>query len=220
MLSTRSKSFRGDLDEAGVYARQKLSAASVRSMIEEVRLGSLSPLPVIPYAALLALRVSYWQFRMSKVPMLVARARNELLACFQILREIGQSFWSVLPLVARTEEAVREVEKAVSLAANQKSPPLQSNTFWQARYPLSSPDQLQAQTSPGSPVEHPNTSPEQPLHSTDNCGPPAFDDSAFDNLSGLDMDIFGQLDPGFDLMMVDEAVGDDIYFGIATNTSQ
>lgn len=205
ILSCRSQSFRS-LPESST--RQRLSAVSIKAMASDDFLGSLVLLPVVPYALLLSLRVSYWELRTSKVPMLVARARKDLLLYCQMLRDLGEIFWSVIPLADRAEKAVREVEKVVSLAASQKQQQ-PSNEGRRHITPQSGSRNGTQSTSRDTPKQHFEVDHFQYL---EECDPSTFDSSMFDDLT--DLDIFAHFDPTFDLEGTDTALGESTYFGL------
>lgn len=214
MLLSRPQSLREPLPSSASYVRQRLSAARVIAIVGEEFSGSLSLLPIVPYAVSLSLRVSYRELRLCKVPMFRARARKELLACCHLLRDLGTVFSSAVTLADLAENTVREMEKVVSQMSNKPSGSGAEGSRLQESRPTDTPTANQANnnyyaTGLG-PREMALSDHETQSLATPEGDPSSFDVSAFDSLPELD--IFEYFDPGFDLGAVDAALGNGAPF--------
>jgi hypothetical protein len=91
--------------------RQSLSVSRVTSIVGDEFHNELSSFPIIPYAVALSLRVSYHNLQRSKVPILQARARKQLVSNCIILRELGEVFVYASLMANLGEYLVSEADK-------------------------------------------------------------------------------------------------------------
>lgn len=96
-------------------ARETMSAASVLSVVGNEYKDQLSSLPVVAYSLSLALRVFYRDLRFSsKSPFSRNRTRKQLVHTCELLRDFGESFPTVLKMVALAEQTLQEMDKVYS----------------------------------------------------------------------------------------------------------
>ncbi|KAI0550369.1 hypothetical protein F4679DRAFT_543065 [Xylaria curta] len=96
--------------------RQQLSAIQViRFMKDPDRLASLHPIPVVVYAASLALSVSYQQFRYSKLFMEQEEGYQDFATACDILRVLQQKWSAADAMASLSHRVLLELEKLPSL---------------------------------------------------------------------------------------------------------
>ncbi|UNI17555.1 hypothetical protein JDV02_003887 [Purpureocillium takamizusanense] len=149
----------------------------------------LSSVPFVPYAVSLALSVEYRKMRHSRLPMFRARAMNAFRRNCELLRRFGTHFWSARVVAGLGERVLKEMERAATTLARDASPP------------------------PARPPDDP-TPPTLAMNSAlamDN----SVDFSLIDAVSG--QDVFGHIDPSFDLDAVEDALEANLDIGLPLN---
>lgn len=208
MLSCRF----GSLDEpdrsSPASIRQHFSASRVMSIVGSEFSEDIVLLPFVPYAVSLCLRVSYRELRVSKVPLLRARARRQLLTTCVLLRRFD-TFASANTMADLAEQTVREMDKvAASIISGHRQVNTGSNT----------PGEQEANEQPNfssrnpAAILDPNTGSvriEQPPVAVENRDLNSFDfDLDFADLPQIDL--FEHFDPGFKLPEIDAALAQNI----------
>ena len=167
----------------------------------------LSPVPFVPYAVSLALSVEYRKMRHSRLPMFRARAMTAFKRNCQMLRNFGDYFWSANVVAELGERVMKEMERAANnLTAREASPlPIDSE---QEAAPSKRQDEGQWRVRE----------------------PPAVDPMAIDMAAGIDnmvdfsavdpisgQDVFGHIDPNFNLTAVEDALEANLDIGLPLN---
>ena len=171
----------------------------------------LSPVPFIPYAVSLALSVEYRKMRHSRLPMFRARAMTAFKRNCQMLRNFGDYFWSANVVAELGERVMKEMERAAnSLTTRDASPPPAAADGAAQEAAPSSGRQDEGQWRGGE--------------------PPAVDPMAMDVAAGMDnmvdfsavdpisgQDVFGYIDPSFNLTAVEDALEANLDIGLPLN---
>ncbi|KAH8709175.1 hypothetical protein HC256_009098 [Beauveria bassiana] len=179
-------------------ARQSLAAERISCAVAREH---LSPIHIVPYAASLALSVEYRKMRHCHLPLSRARAMVSFKRNCKMLQSYRDRFWSANVVATMAESVLREVERAVSALTQ-----------------AGSPDHGDRQ--PSSSHLHQNGDNELPTNVlTDGLAAPVFGtemDTTFDfSLFGAaGEDIFGYIDPTFDLNAVDNALATNLEIGV------
>lgn len=169
----------------------------------------LSPVPFVPYAVSLALSVEYRKMRHSRLPMFRARAMNAFKRNCQMLRNFGDYFWSANVVAGLGERVLKEMERAATTLTKEATPlpgdvasggggGLQQNDDngqWKQGYHQPYVDQSAIDVAAG----------------MDN----AVDFSMVDAISG--QDVFGHIDPNFNLNAVEDALEANLDIGLPLN---
>jgi hypothetical protein len=111
ILSCRGESRDLAARSSSAQVRQSLSAARITSIAGQEFHDQLSMIPIVPYAVSLSLSVAYQNLRHTKVPMYQERARGQIQANCDLLRELGNIFWSASLMADMGEEIVREMDR-------------------------------------------------------------------------------------------------------------
>ena len=182
-------------------ARRSLAAERIACAVPR---DCLSPVPFVPYAVSLALSVEYRKMRHSRLPMFRARAMTAFRRNCEMLRNFGDYFWSANVVAELGERVIKEMERAAG-TLNRETTPL--------------------------PVEN-HTNPEipAPAPSDGQREPPVVDPTAIDVAAGMDymvdfsavdavsgQDVFGHIDPSFNLNAVEDALEANLDIGLPLN---
>jgi hypothetical protein len=186
-------------------ARRSLAAERIACAVPR---DCLSSLPFIPYAVSLALSVEYRKMRHSRLPMFRARAMNAFRRNCDLLRVYGDHFWSARVVSGLGERVLREMERAANTLAKELSP-----------QPADVPAKLTVDEQEGSTAA-------QDLGTTVSSGDTTTINSAagFDNVIDFSMinsisgqDVFGHIDPNFNLDAVEDALEANLDIGLPFN---
>ncbi|KAF4975588.1 hypothetical protein FZEAL_7641 [Fusarium zealandicum] len=172
-------------------ARRSLAAERIACAVLR---DHLSPVPFVPYAVCLALSVEYRKMRHSRLPMFRARAMHAFRRNCEMLRKFGDYFWSANVVASLSERVLKEMERAATTLAKDSTPPIDGT-------PGSAPSSHSQQTRPpdfSGPVANPTM-----INSVPSVEQPV-DFSLIDAISG--QDVFGHIDPSFDLNAVEDAL--------------
>ncbi|KAL2808443.1 hypothetical protein BJX63DRAFT_436117 [Aspergillus granulosus] len=93
------------------HIRQSLSTSRVTYIVGEEFRNKLSLFPFIPYAVALALRASYHNLHQSKAAIFRDRARKQFNANCQILRQLGDDFYSASLMADLAERLINETAR-------------------------------------------------------------------------------------------------------------
>ncbi|KAL7951672.1 putative fungal-specific transcription factor [Trichoderma barbatum] len=184
-------------------ARRSLAAERIACAVPR---DCLSSLPFIPYAVSLALSVEYRKMRHSRLPMFRARAMNAFKRNCDLLRSYSDHYWSARVVAGLGEGVLREMERAANTLAKELSP---------------QPAEVQSK-----PVVDDQDGPAtQDLGPTPSGDPAAMnstlgfenviDFSVIDAISG--QDVFGHIDPNFNLDAVEDALEANLDIGLPPN---
>ncbi|KAH7002346.1 hypothetical protein EDB80DRAFT_78216 [Ilyonectria destructans] len=181
-------------------ARRSLAAERIACAVQR---DNLSPVPFIPYAVSLALSVEYRKMRHSRLPMFRARAMHAFRRNCEMLRDFGDYFWSASVVAGLGERVLKEMERAATTLTKDITPPPPET-------PGSDPSSHATVPRPSElPVADPAA-----LNSAQGTENPV-DFSLLDALSG--QDVFGHIDPSFNLNAVEDALEANLDIGLPIN---
>ncbi|CAM1508879.1 Fc.00g026180.m01.CDS01 [Cosmosporella sp. VM-42] len=185
-------------------ARRSLAAERIAHAVPR---DHLSPVPFVPYAVCLALSVEYRKMRHSRLPMFRARAMQAFRRNCELLRQFGDYFWSANVVAGLGERVLKEMERAATTLTKEVTPPQTDGT------PTSVPS---SQTNPvPQHAEMPVvTDPATLMNSASGIDHPV-DFSLIDAISG--QDVFGHIDPSFNLNAVEDALEANLDIGLPFN---
>ncbi|KAF5600454.1 transcription factor [Fusarium pseudoanthophilum] len=168
-------------------ARRSLAAERIACAVLR---DHLSPMPFVPYAVCLALSVEYRKMRHSRLPMFRSRAMHAFRRNCEMLRKFGDYFWSANVVAGLGERVLKEMERAANTLTRESPPPAPAVVSAVA---VTNPSMVNAVPS----VEQ------------------AVDFSLIDAISGAD--VFGAIDPSFNLGAVEDALEANLDIGLPMN---
>ncbi|KAF5604113.1 transcription factor [Fusarium pseudocircinatum] len=168
-------------------ARRSLAAERIACAVLR---DHLSPMPFVPYAVCLALSVEYRKMRHSRLPMFRSRAMHAFRRNCEMLRRFGDYFWSANVVAGLGERVLKEMERAANTLTRESPPPAPALVNTVA---VTNPSMVNAVPS----VEQ------------------AVDFSLIDAISGAD--VFGAIDPSFNLGAVEDALEANLDIGLPMN---
>ncbi|EXV06452.1 fungal specific transcription factor domain protein [Metarhizium robertsii] len=185
-------------------ARRSLAAERIACAVPR---DHLSPMPFIPYAVSLALSVEYRKMRHSRLAMFRARAMSSFKRNCEMLRKYGDHFWSANVVAGLGERVLKEMERAAtSLTTKDAASPVPLDVGSRSTSAgVQSQSVRQTQMLPG------NTAGITSAVGMDN----AVDFSLIDPISG--QDVFGHIDPSFNLEAVDDVLEANLDIGLPLN---
>ncbi|KAK4073734.1 transcriptional regulator family: Fungal Specific TF [Trichoderma harzianum] len=184
-------------------ARRSLAAERIACAVPR---DCLSSLPFIPYAVSLALSVEYRKMRHSRLPMFRTRAMNAFKRNCDLLRSYSEHYWSARVVAGLGEGVLREMERAANTLAKELSP-----------QPAEVPPKpvVDDQDAPATQDLGPTPSGD-PSNMNSNLGfENVIDFSVIDAISG--QDVFGHIDPNFNLDAVEDALEANLDIGLPPN---
>ncbi|KAH0529366.1 hypothetical protein TsFJ059_004120 [Trichoderma semiorbis] len=184
-------------------ARRSLAAERIACAVPR---DCLSSLPFIPYAVSLALSVEYRKMRHSRLPMFRTRAMNAFKRNCDLLRSYSEHYWSARVVGGLGEGVLREMERAANTLAKELSP-----------QPAEIPPKpvVDDQDAPATQDLGPTPSGD-PVTMNSNLGfENVIDFSVIDAISG--QDVFGHIDPNFNLDAVEDALEANLDIGLPPN---
>jgi hypothetical protein len=111
MASHKSHSINDPVRATASYVRQSLSAVRVISILSTESPDDLPPLPIVPYAASLAMSVAYRHFRQSKLQTHKNRGKEDLKTCCTLLDRLRTSWWSAGAMADLGKAALNKAER-------------------------------------------------------------------------------------------------------------
>ncbi|KAF5529003.1 transcription factor [Fusarium mexicanum] len=168
-------------------ARRSLAAERIACAVLH---DHLSPMPFVPYAVCLALSVEYRKMRHSRLPMFRSRAMHAFRRNCEMLRKFGDYFWSANVVAGLGERVLKEMERAANTLTRESPPPAPALV---------------------NPVAVTNPSMVNAVPSVEQ----AVDFSLIDAISGAD--VFGAIDPNFNLGAVEDALEANLDIGLPMN---
>lgn len=163
-------------------------------------------MPFVPYAVSLALSVEYRKMRHSRLPMFRARAMSSFKRNCEMLRKYGDHFWSANVVANLGERVLKEMERAATALTTGEASPLP-------------PDARSRCTSAGlqtATMRRNEMLAGHPPGITSSMGMDnAIDFSLIDAISG--QDVFGHMDPSFNLDAVEDALEANLDIGMPLN---
>ncbi|KAJ2892327.1 hypothetical protein MKZ38_009998 [Zalerion maritima] len=126
-LPSPGRDGRGAVPIPAASCRRSLAAERITFVVAKEFKGRLSPLPIVPYSVSLALSVAYRKMRYTKVPMYYTRSKGLFATNCGLLRSLGDLFWSAKVLAALGDRVLKEMEKAMSSIADQAQGPGQGH---------------------------------------------------------------------------------------------
>ncbi|KAI2607828.1 hypothetical protein GGR54DRAFT_619736 [Hypoxylon sp. NC1633] len=179
-------------------SRRSLAADRITSIVGKEFPGQLSYLPIIPYGVSLSLSVSYRKMRHSNIPMFRSRGKKAFITNTSLLKSLDDTFWTARTMVAMAEQVLQEMDKAVaSITQETGTVDVSKNAY------------------PG-----PRSGHEPPSVGVGEAFPDSNNQSSADLLlieTLPDLDVFGYIDPTFDLGAVDAALEGNLDFGTSSN---
>ncbi|KAL9565060.1 hypothetical protein ACKAV7_010705 [Fusarium commune] len=171
-------------------ARRSLAAERIACAVLR---DHLSPMPFVPYAVCLALSVEYRKMRHSRLPMFRSRAMHAFRRNCEMLRKFGDYFWSANVVAGLGERVLKEMERAANTLTRESPPPVEGTPALVNSVAVTNPSMVNAVPS----VEQ------------------AVDFSLIDAISGAD--VFGAIDPSFNLGAVEDALEANLDIGLPMN---
>ncbi|KAI3581648.1 hypothetical protein IWW34DRAFT_617066 [Fusarium oxysporum f. sp. albedinis] len=171
-------------------ARRSLAAERIACAVLR---DHLSPMPFVPYAVCLALSVEYRKMRHSRLPMFRSRAMHAFRRNCEMLRKFGDYFWSANVVAGLGERVLKEMERAANTLTRESPPPIEGTPALVNPVAVTNPSMVNAVPS----VER------------------AVDFSLIDAISGAD--VFGAIDPSFNLGAVEDALEANLDIGLPMN---
>ncbi|KXJ90033.1 hypothetical protein Micbo1qcDRAFT_205655 [Microdochium bolleyi] len=216
-------------------SRRSLSADRIASIVGDEFKGCLAYLPFIPYAVSLSLSVAYRKMRFSSVPMFRHRGRRAFRENTVMLRALGDAFWTAKSLAGMAEKTLREMDKATAslMEGEMNNHNHNANTPGMVRENGAGSPGVPANggmaniegTAGAAPMPGRTASIGGTGEGLGNVDPnmrPAHAQS-YNNghsnnmLDGRDIDVFGHLDPTFDIGAVDAVLDGTLDFGTSSN---
>ncbi|KAI0409219.1 hypothetical protein F4802DRAFT_240278 [Xylaria palmicola] len=188
------------LPNPATNSRRSLAADRITSIVGEEFVGQLSYMPFIPYGVSLSLSVSYRKMRHSRVPMFRSRGKRAFQKNMLLLKSMDDMFWKSKAMVAMAEQVLSEMDKAVASLAHENGLADPSRRVESA--PQGDRSQVQQEITRAPDLAQSTTEPNNEL-------------ALFDSVP--DLDLFGYLDPTFDLGAVDAALEGNFDFGTSIN---
>ena len=164
-------------------------------------------MPFIPYAVSLALSVEYRKMRHSRLPMFRARAMNAFRRNCEMLRDFGDYFWSANVVANLGERVLKEMERAATTLTKEATPQPPEGDNGVA-------PSLLAEES----MSHGHGQPLMGDLAMIDAAPGLdnmVDFSLVDAVSG--QDVFGHIDPNFNLNAIEEALEANLDIGLPLN---
>lgn len=148
--------------------------------------------------------------RHSRLPMFRARAMHAFRRNCEMLRKFGDYFWSANVVAGLGERVLKEMERAANTLTRESTPPTTHEGT-----PNSVPSSLSqpAPRPPEFPVSVPVANPTM-INSVPSVEQPV-DFSLIDAISGAD--VFGAIDPSFNLNAVEDALEANLDIGLPMN---
>ncbi|KAJ1326124.1 glucose transport transcription regulator RGT1 [Microdochium nivale] len=218
-------------------SRRSLSADRITSIVGDEFRGGLAYLPFVPYAVSLSLSVAYRKMRFSSVPMFRDRGRRAFRENAVMLRSLGDAFWTAKALAGMAEKTLREMDKATAsliegengVASPSGHPPVS----------VASLGGTATTTGPAAPmpsgivgsvggegvlgginIGDARTTTQVHHNNNNNLGGDGNGNGSGSS-SGMvdvrDIDVFGHLDPTFDIGAVDAVLDGNLDFGTSSN---
>lgn len=163
----------------------------------------LSPIPLVPYAISLALSVEYRKMRHSRLPMFRARAMDSFRRNCELLRTFGEYSWNAKVMAGLSERVLKEMERAATTLTRETSP--------------STTDAVPPATAPAVNGNE-NDQTDELFGAVANAAVDTtnlVDFSLIDAISG--QDVFGHIDPSFNLNAVEDALESNLDIGLPLN---
>ncbi|KAL7817487.1 putative fungal-specific transcription factor [Trichoderma aethiopicum] len=184
-------------------ARRSLAAERIACAVPR---DCLSSFPFIPYAVSLALSVEYRKMRHSRLPMFRARAMSAFKRNCDLLRTYGDHYWSAGVVAGLGEGVLREMERAANTLAKDLSP---------------QPAEVQPKPTP---KNQDSSTPQEAGPTPSGEAPPMNHTMGYDNVLDFSVieaisgqDVFGHIDPNFNLDAVEDALEANLDIGLPPN---
>ena len=156
-------------------------------------------MPIIAYGVSLSLSVAYQKMRFSNVPMFRNRGKHAFQKNTQLLKSLGDTFWTAKVMAAMAEQVLQEMNKAVASLSSQDYQPVDASR----------------KADPPSRGDNTLENPVSAVLSDQAHGGTSIDPFFLGTVP--DVDVFGHLDPTFDLEAVDAALEGNLDFGASSN---
>ncbi|KAG6010589.1 hypothetical protein E4U21_005942 [Claviceps maximensis] len=201
-------------------ARRSLAAERIACAVPR---DHLSPLPFVPYAVSLALSVEYRKMRHSRLPMFRARAMSSFKRNCEMLRQYGDHFWSANVVANLGERVLKEMERAATALTTTTAAATTTTTMGDTS-PLPLDGASRSTFAGAQPASAPMWQHNNEMLAGHSSGITSaigmdntIDFSLVDAISG--QDIFGHIDPSFNLVAVENALEANLDIGLPLNWS-
>lgn len=181
-------------------SRRSLSADRITELVRDELGDRLSYMPIIPYAVSLSLSVMYRKMRYSQIPMFRERGLRAFDANTKLLKKLSENFWCAKTMGGMAEQVLQEMGKAAVSKAHDSS------------------------SKESSVLEATNLQTAHQLHtfSTAPREPPLSRLGLHDNSMPIvdaapEIDVWGHLDPNFNMVAIDAALQSNLDFGASAN---
>ncbi|KAI1843448.1 hypothetical protein JX265_013330 [Neoarthrinium moseri] len=193
---------RSALPSRATNSRRSLSADRITELVQNEFTRELSYMPIIPYAISLSLSVGYRKMRYSQIPMFRQRGRRAFGENTKLLLRLGETFWCAKTMGAMAEQVLQEMDKAAASIAQETGSG--ENSVREGSDPQ---PETQLPVFSATPRGVPPTTASMTLDSGD--------------MSVLAMapeiDVWGHIDPNFNMGAVDAAIQGNLDFGTSAN---
>lgn len=184
--------------------RRSLAADRIAFVVGKEFKGQLSPLPIVPYSVSLALSVAYRKMRFTQIPMYWHRAKGFFATNCALLHSLGDIFWSARALATLGDRVLLEMEKAMSNMLIEQGEVSGSSST--SNRQIASGSETQGGVGANTFVAS-NDGTSSTLANSE------FDFGSFQP----DVDLFGHMDPRFNLDAVDAALEANLDLGLQVN---
>jgi hypothetical protein len=181
-------------------SRRSLSADRITELVRDELGDHLSYMPIIPYAVSLSLSVMYRKMRYSQIPMFRERGLRAFDANTTLLKKLSGTFWCARTMGGMAEQVLQEMRKAAVTKAQESGSGENSV-------------REQSVSQPVQPVQSLGALPRgHPLH-------PMPPQASSVPMAGAvpDIDVWGHLDPNFNIGAIDAALQSNLDIGASAN---
>lgn len=193
-------------------SRRSLSADRITELVRDELGDRISYTPIIPYAVSLSLSVMYRKMRYSQIPMFRERGLRAFETNTTLLKKLSETFWCAKTLGGMAEQVLQEMGKAAAFKAQESGSGSGSGP---GSGTASQEDGRRAGSDP-QPAH-----PVQPFSALPQ-GLPLSSMASHDSHIAMvgvapEIDVWGHLDPNFNIGAVDAALQSNLDFGTSAN---
>ncbi|KAK6071959.1 fungal specific transcription factor [Seiridium cupressi] len=181
-------------------SRRSLSADRITDIVRDEIRDRLSYMPIIPYAVSLSLSVMYRKMRYSQIPMFRERGLKAFDANTKLLRKLSEIFWCAKTMGGMAEQVLQEMGKAAVTKAQESGSGENSVRDGSDPQPVQ-PVQTFGAVPRGLPMG--------------SMAPQAHNLPMAEAVP--EIDVWGHLDPNFNITAIDAALMGNLDFGTSAN---
>lgn len=209
------------LPSRATNSRRSLSADRITELFRDEFPGQLSYVPTIPYAVSLSLSVGYRKMRYSQISMFRKRGKRAFAANTALLKDLGEMFWCARTMAGMAEQVLQEMNKAAATIAQENS---NENGNGNGNGGVLGREDSNGSSQLGGEDNSTNMAAETPRPMPRAGGLP-MSSLPLDNGNGdmpifaspPEIDVWGHLDPNFNLGAIDAAIQGNLDFGTSSN---